>query len=1170
MTSRVSGIKSGESTTQLLDPELVQKIVDELKSQGTFDQFRKDCMAEVDTKPGYQNLRQRVSNSLNKFLDRQQWKPTQNKNVLRNQLRKHIEDSGIMENGVRRIVDQVVNPKILSVIEPEVEYVMYNILGVEKPSNNPELTNGNEEKASSVSSEDIEMHSVQDNSDEDDKKKKGAEESESSSPNIAGHISPLTPERKKESQSPVFQGNISPLTPPPALPRDHHDDPGSPHTPPLPPLPPPPMYMPPPPQLSDFREEPPPPPPLPPPPPPLPTGSMSPVSDTELADLSPPEDSPDTPSSESGLLSPPPPLPPPPFLKRPPSPLTSPIGSSPDIGTPPLPPPPPPPPLDHPPPPLPVSSSGHSDISDTDLPCPSSDEKSSDVDIEDLEKAREAILAKMAEASLGKEDSDEGEFHTEDDEHDGAKKRGSTKVVPEMNNPPSILTDTDMSPISDDSSSHTDKEKKVDDHDEAKKWDNNKADKTSSDEDDSKASMNNNSLHRESGSSKTQTGESSSKTDESNNKKTTSKEDHYHHKHHHKSSRHRDSDDNKRYDKHSSHSSSNNKDKHKEKSKKDLKKMEKIEQKVNKAITLKSDKFKDIDMFAPKAPKPKPPLHRPPSSTSSSSAGGSPLPSFGGKSPLSSFGSRSPLPSFGASKSPLSWGSKTPPTFGSPNNSSTTSSSSNVKSPSSSMSPKSNAVPKVSIPTVKPNPVVKKNSDSATKSSKEAPIKHIKELPSGHEKFSATIIDRAKIYPEIPVSKPGTDKVKQHENDIADSKRRLEEARARKLKEQQKEEHMKKERKRLEKKHEKFSRVCKTDSDDDDTDWESKSYKKEDVVMEMRRRRTSSTSSSGCEFKSQRSRTNSTREDENSFHGFLNKSLDSLEMRSSLLKKVIQTDEDNLDAAELDDNEIISINGLSDPERVAALLKKHYGGNPKVVHRPPYWLECKLKDWSVPFEDVGLMTFTKPSAIKGKSKWNFLSEDKFSLKRKINKEKCNSRSFQQKRAKRNSKDGDELEREMNAIHSDKPTLWPSNPFHGFESTELLPPSLEPKSSFLQTNLWTQEMKSVFFDSNQESLMTFSSDLFDYDDGEIVSTKHALNLIIKPNFGHDYLDTDLPTSPSSLDSDDKGSSSPSSSKENFEEQQSRKKSRFTSNKFINEKSVIPRTRRNVAVLKKMTS
>ena len=38
-----------------------------------------------------------------------------------------------MDSGVERIVDQVTNPKIYSVIQPEIERVTYNHLGMEKP-----------------------------------------------------------------------------------------------------------------------------------------------------------------------------------------------------------------------------------------------------------------------------------------------------------------------------------------------------------------------------------------------------------------------------------------------------------------------------------------------------------------------------------------------------------------------------------------------------------------------------------------------------------------------------------------------------------------------------------------------------------------------------------------------------------------------------------------------------------------------------------------------------------------------------------------------------------------------------------------------------------------------------------------------------------------------------
>ena len=35
------------------DPQLEEKLVNELKAQGVFDQFRKDCLSDVDTKVRY-------------------------------------------------------------------------------------------------------------------------------------------------------------------------------------------------------------------------------------------------------------------------------------------------------------------------------------------------------------------------------------------------------------------------------------------------------------------------------------------------------------------------------------------------------------------------------------------------------------------------------------------------------------------------------------------------------------------------------------------------------------------------------------------------------------------------------------------------------------------------------------------------------------------------------------------------------------------------------------------------------------------------------------------------------------------------------------------------------------------------------------------------------------
>ncbi|XP_043251158.1 biorientation of chromosomes in cell division protein 1-like 1 [Colletes gigas] len=124
----------GLSNTLLAgDPRLIDHIVGEVKSQGIFDQFRKECIADVDTKPAYQNLRTRVEGSVNSFLSKQSWKPDLNKNQLRETLRKHVHEAPYLDAGVERIVDQVVNPKVYSVFMPQIEDVVYKFLGIERP-----------------------------------------------------------------------------------------------------------------------------------------------------------------------------------------------------------------------------------------------------------------------------------------------------------------------------------------------------------------------------------------------------------------------------------------------------------------------------------------------------------------------------------------------------------------------------------------------------------------------------------------------------------------------------------------------------------------------------------------------------------------------------------------------------------------------------------------------------------------------------------------------------------------------------------------------------------------------------------------------------------------------------------------------------------------------------
>ncbi|XP_077589503.1 biorientation of chromosomes in cell division 1-like 1 [Stigmatopora nigra] len=119
------------------DPQLVSMIVNHLKTAGLFDQFRRDCLADVDTKPAYLNLKQRVDNFVSNHLSNHTWSPQLNKNQLRNNIRQLVLQSGMLEQGVDRIVAQVVDPKVNLIFRPQVEKVVHQLLSPGTSSEEP-------------------------------------------------------------------------------------------------------------------------------------------------------------------------------------------------------------------------------------------------------------------------------------------------------------------------------------------------------------------------------------------------------------------------------------------------------------------------------------------------------------------------------------------------------------------------------------------------------------------------------------------------------------------------------------------------------------------------------------------------------------------------------------------------------------------------------------------------------------------------------------------------------------------------------------------------------------------------------------------------------------------------------------------------------------------------
>ncbi len=920
----------------------------------------------------------------------------------------------------------------------------------------------------------------------------------------AGDISPLTPDRRSPSAP---KGDISPLTPPmpppPPTNRDTPVRPASPRTPPLPPLPPTSapqqqaaeVIV----QSEEVVEE------------EVVAQDASPVSDTELADVSPPKESPKTPS-DSGLPSPPlpplppqppppgessqsdnsielPPLPPPPpeqeqqpAAPRPPSPLTSPIGSSPDDME-----------VDQPAASgrksAAKSTSGPSDISDTDLPASQSESEDagSGKDLDDLEKKRAALAKQLEKTKIEGEES-EGEIRSDDDIDDASadymKKfqaiiDGKEEIRPSKSE---AKRQEDTSPLSDsisplaiskhstseedeegeegkkkrkggDSSCKPDSKAKRDDDSDDSKGDDGQggagpsggrsrdAPRSSGDKGSSKSPKESDRKEGSSSSSgkrrdSSSSGNSKHKShhrhhhkDDRRSSSSSSKRDHHGHHRRSSTSSRRDSesssskhrrDSESRSDKHDKKKDSEHRDRDKKddkksnshdkkhKQEKDRLKMESLEKKIREKGAMKSSSgaFKEVDMFAPKPPKPK---VMPPGNRTPGSGPASPF-AFGAKSPPVFAVKTSPPPAFPP---------KTPPAFGTKSAPQTSSSGSKKDASTSSALAR------------------RHSQEGRNGGSGDADANKVKSTKSF---IVPDRVPERKVFPEVPVPSTEGDKLKQHENDIEMAKRRLQEMRDRKRDEIRRKEQLKKELKRqnssssrhsdeghVAKNREKTEKVVARKSapppvptsreerrksvdkprkkltledlsdEDEVSDWsdsESPHVKKRIKQRPLPDSGANSSSNSGASTPVHQTRKAAlqTQSDQ-----ILRSDPDTAELShfteedciaaSTNLAKLhpFLDDEDALSVSSIESDkfdsaeDFIYLDGLESPEETAALLKK-FGGCPAVVPAVPEWLQLKLGTWFLKRHEVDVFCKdTKPKRCVLEKTFNERVRKRFGL-----------------------------------------------------------------------------------------------------------------------------------------------------------------------------------------------
>lgn len=104
-----------------INPETLE-VVKQIKANGSFDKFRKDCFADIIAQPQFHDLSKSVEDYVVRFLKEQ--KPNSKKSFIRDKLRRSLNESYFLTSGINKLIEDTLEPKLESTFKPLITKVV--------------------------------------------------------------------------------------------------------------------------------------------------------------------------------------------------------------------------------------------------------------------------------------------------------------------------------------------------------------------------------------------------------------------------------------------------------------------------------------------------------------------------------------------------------------------------------------------------------------------------------------------------------------------------------------------------------------------------------------------------------------------------------------------------------------------------------------------------------------------------------------------------------------------------------------------------------------------------------------------------------------------------------------------------------------------------------------